>query len=123
MPKDFTKPKVYSDIPKGITVVSGDIKVISQSRKTAEYIINYVTNSNSKIIVPIAYFPAWESNLDGENYSYRVVNNGLLVNLPKGSHSLVFNFKETNIEFLSDLLSLSGVIAIIIGIILKKKSL
>lgn len=123
MPKNFTKPKTYAEVSKGIIVVYGKVNVIAQNRKTTEYVINYVANSNSKIIVPVAYFPAWEVSLDGKSYSYSVENNGLLVNLPIGNHSLVFNFKQTNVEFLSDLLSFSGVLAIIIGIILKKKSL
>jgi len=123
MPKNFIKPKTYSDIPKGITIVQGKVTVISQSRKTGSFSIDYIAGSNSKIIVPIAYFPAWKANLDGKSYSYNAENNGLLVNISKGKHLLNLNFKETNAEVLADLLSLSGVFAIIIGIILKKKSL
>jgi uncharacterized membrane protein YfhO len=110
-------------MPKGITVTQGKFRVISQTRKTNNYTINYVAVSASKIIVPIAYFPAWKVSLDGKDYSYNAVNNGLLVELPKGSHALIFSFKETSVEILSDILSLSGILTLIIGIILKKKAL
>jgi uncharacterized membrane protein len=123
MPKDFSKLKIYAEMPKGITVAQGKFRVISQTRKTNNYTINYVAVSASKIIVPIAYFPAWKVSLDGKDYSYNAVNNGLLVELPKGSHALIFSFKETSVEILSDILSLSGILTLIIGIILKKKAL
>ena len=123
MPKDFSKPKNYSDIPDGIIVVQRKVKVISQVKKTNSYVINYVADSASKIIVPIANFPAWKVSLDGHSYSYKAVNNGLLVDLPKGSHTLEFKFKETYVELLANLISLSGILVLIIGIILKKKSL
>jgi len=125
MPKDFSKPKSYSEIPIGISVAQGKVTVISQSKSTSKYIINYSADSNAKIIVPIAYFPAWKVSLDGQSYRYEAGNRGLLVNLPKGNHSLTFSFKQTNIEILSDILSLSGVLLLVIGIIiiLKKKSI
>jgi len=123
MPKEFSKPKSFSDVPSGITVSYGQVKVISQKRSTANYTIHYFSKSVSKIIVPIAYFPAWRVSLDGKNYLYGIKNNGLSVKLPEGNHLLVFSFRETNLEFLSDILSLSGIFILVIGIILKKKSL
>jgi len=123
MPKEFLKPKVYSNLSNKIIVVHGKVKVVSQSKRTGEYNINYIADSTSEIIVPIAYFPTWWVNLDGESYSYSVKNNGLLVSLPKGNHLLEFSFKQTNVEVLANLLSLSGIFAIILGIILKKKTL
>ena len=123
MPKDFLKPKSYSQIPKQITVVAGRATIISQSKKTDKYTIDYSAGSNAKILVPIAYFPAWRVQLDGRSYAYQVDDKGLLVNLPKGNHVLVFNFEQTNIEILSDILSISGILLLVIGIILKKKTL
>lgn len=123
MPKEFLKPKLYSQIPKGISVVQGKVKVISQSKSTSKYTIDYSADSSSKIIVPIAYFPAWNVRLDGQSYVYEAENKGLLVNLPKGNHTLEFSFKETNIELLSNILSLSGILLLVVGIILKKKAI
>lgn len=123
MPKNFSAPKSYSQIPKGITVVLGKVTVVSQSKSTGKYSIHYVAGSVSKIIVPIAYFPAWRVSLDGNNYSYSVKNNGFLVTLPKGDHLLVFDFRQTNVELLADILSLSGVALLVIGIILKTKTI
>jgi len=123
MPKNFSKPKEYSGVPEGITTVDGKVTVVNQSIRAGEYMINYIADSASKIIVPIAYFPAWRVKLDGKSYSYQPENNGLLVDLPNGSHLLDFYFKETGVELLSDILSLSGIFVLVIGIILKKKAL
>jgi hypothetical protein len=123
MPKNFSQPKTYSQIPSGIIVIQGKISIISQNKSADKYDVNYHADSKSKVIVPIAYFPVWRLSLDGRNYAYSIENNGLLVNLPKGNHALVFSFRETNIEILSDILSLSGILLLVIGIILKKKSL
>jgi uncharacterized membrane protein len=123
MPKEFSKPKSYSQIPKGVSIIQGKVKVVSQSRKTGKYTINYSADSSSKIIVPIAYFPAWNVRLDGQSYVYESENKGILVNVPKGNHTLEFSFKETNIELLSNILSLSGILLLVVGIILKKKAI
>jgi len=123
MPKNFLQPKTYSQIPSGIIVIQGKLSIVSQNKSTNKYEVNYHADSISKVIVPIAYFPAWKASLDGKRFAYNIGNNGLLVNLPKGNHLLVFTFKETNIEILSDILSLSGILLLVIGIILKKKSL
>jgi uncharacterized membrane protein len=123
MPKNFSKPESYSHVPKGVTVTWGKVTVISQSRSINKYTIHYVADSISTIIVPIAYFPAWRVGLDGNNYAYSIRNNGLLVVLPKGNHTLEVSFKETNLELLSDILSLSGILGLVIGIILKRKTL
>jgi uncharacterized membrane protein len=123
MPKDFLKPNEYSEIPTGITVNQGKVAVISQTTRVGEFKINYVASLAAKILVPIAYFPAWRVKLDGKVYTYQIQNNGLSMNLPKGNHMLDFYFRETNVELFSDILSLSGILALIIGIILKKKAL
>ena len=123
MPKDFAKPKVYSQVPAGVNVTQGKATVLAQNKKTGEYTITYAAATNAKMIVPIAYFPAWKVNLDGKNYGYSIVSNGLSVNLPEGEHLLDFYFRDTNIELLSNVLSLSGILLLIIGIILKKKLL
>lgn len=123
MPKEFSKPKEYSGVPKGVTIIQGKARIINQTIRVGEFKINYVGKSALKIIVPIAYFPAWRVRLNGKNYFYQVLNNGLLVSLPSGDHSLDFYFKETSVEVLADILSLSGILALIIGIILKKKAL
>jgi uncharacterized membrane protein len=123
MPKNFSKPESYSQVPKGVTVTWGKVTVISQSESTQKYTIHYIADSVSTIIVPIAYFPAWRVNLDGKEYSFAIKSNGLSVDLSKGNHILEISFKETNLEFLSDVLSLSGILGLVIGIILKRKTL
>jgi len=123
MPKNFVKPNTYLQIQKNVTIVSGKVKIISQNKTTTKYVIDYSAGLNSKILVPIAYFPAWKISLDNRNYSYKIEDNGLLVNLPSGTHLVTLEFKQTNVEILADLLSLSGIFAIILGIILKKKLL
>lgn len=123
MPKNFLKPKAYTQLPKGAEIVQGKIIIVSQKQTANKYEFNYGAKTEAKIIVPLAYFPAWKVSIDGKDYSYVVKDNGLLVALPKGSHLLVFNFIETNVERLADLLSVAGIFALILGIILKKKSL
>jgi uncharacterized membrane protein len=123
MPKNFSKPESYSQVPKGVTVAWGKVTVISQSRSINKYTIHYIADSVSTIIVPIAYFPAWRVSLDGKEYSFAIKSNGLSVDLPKGNHTLEVSFKETNLELLSDILSLSGILGLVIGIILKRKTL
>jgi uncharacterized membrane protein len=123
MPKNFQKPESYNQIPAGIIIEKGNVSIKSQDKKTGRYVINYSAYSDSEILVPIAYFPAWKVRLDGRSYSYRAENNGLRVNLPKGNHSLEFNFRETGIELFSNALSLAGILLLVIGIIPKKKNI
>jgi uncharacterized membrane protein len=123
MPKNFSKPESYSQVPKGVTVAQGKVTVISQSRSINKYTIHYIADSVSTIIVPIAYFPVWRVSLDKKEYSFAIKSNGLSVDLSKGNHTLEVSFKETNLELLSDILSLSGILGLVIGIILKRKTL
>ena len=78
------------------------------------------------LVIYRIYFPGWRlkvdniqkeiiSNYKTDNYNY----SGLIAfNLPSGSHDVSIAFGETKLRFLSDILTILGLIFIIISIIL-----
>ena len=66
----------------------------------------------------IAYFPAWHIYLDDKEVPYKILANGLQVEIPAGRHHITAKFIQTPIEIIGNILSLTGVLTLVLGIII-----
>lgn len=126
MPKGFTKPKKEKDVIKRKITSIESLPNIEISKDTTMLLEAKIQSSQPvKLLVNIAYFPAWRLFLDGKVMDYTVKKNGLEVQVPKGEHILTARFVSTDTEELANFISLAGVIVLILGIIAAwmKKSL
>jgi hypothetical protein len=80
-----------------------------------------VASPTAVIQLPIFYFPTWVVFVDGKEESFTYDNNlGLItLNLPEGNHALEAKLTDTPLRTFSNLLSLSGLIAV--PVFIKKK--
>lgn len=120
MPKSFSKPGSYFVLPNIKNLVTKDLKVEIISKKTQELNLKLTVYRNNDYILPVAYFPAWTAQIDGENLSLKEDKRGILVNFPKGDHRLLLSFKQTPVEKLANFLSIAGILSVFAGIIYKR---
>lgn len=118
MPKNFTKPQSVNEIPNSkFTVENNKTKIKILEDKVQQFSARIISEENSSVIINLAYFPAWHIFLDDSEISYQVISKGLRVTVPKGEHKLSAKFIQTPIQKLGNVLTITGVIALFIGII------
>lgn len=122
MPPTFRKPKRQSDVPtEKIVLPENNGRIISLQTKTQEIQATIKTPQQTKAVINIAYFPGWHFYLNNQEVSYEVFNKGIRVTIPKGEHSLTAKFEQTPIEKIGNGISLTGVIALLLGIIITQR--
>ncbi len=115
MPKKFILPSSSGQVANLKKIK--DIRVNSVTKKTGHIVFMISLEKNSKVTFPIAFFPAWRAYVDGKEVKISESRKGMDLFLEKGSHEVIFDFKQTQIELISSIMSLSGLILLIIGII------
>jgi hypothetical protein len=122
MPKNFIKPKNKNEIPNSkFTAVNDKTKVEMLEDKTQQFSAKINTEKDTTMIINLAYFPSWHTYIDKSETSFNVFNRGLRVRVPKGEHILTVKFIQTPIEDFANILTITGIIAIFIGIISSRK--
>jgi hypothetical protein len=120
LPKNFTKPKTQSEIPNNkFTITGNKAKITMQQDKTQQFSALIYSTRTSKLIINLAWFPAWHVYINNSETHFDKPNNGLELTIPKGNHKVTARFIETPIETIANILTLAGgfVIIIFIGII------
>lgn len=117
MPKSFHKPKNFYEIPDSSNLITQELSAKFLSKKTQDINLNLSINKSGRYIFPIAFFPAWKAYVDDKPTDFKESTRGISLNLPEGMHTLSFKFKQTPIEILGNLLSITGVLILFIGII------
>lgn len=117
MPGDFQKPKNFYQIPDITNLTTNELKTTIIGRKTQKLNLRLNVYKQGFYILPIAYFPAWKGTLDDNDITLLPNKHGISVNLPKGEHNLMIEFKQTPIEILGNLVSIAGILILIAGII------
>jgi len=120
--KDFQRPQNQNGIANFSNLNSKNSKLIDVNKKTQVIKLTISAGADEKLILPLAYFPAWHAYADNNEVSLRENGKGTEINFPKGQHELELIFQQTQVELLADLISIAGVLALFAGIIhLKKK--
>ncbi|MDP3954755.1 MAG: hypothetical protein Q8Q15_00130, partial [bacterium] len=123
MPKGFVKPKSASEIvTKKIVFDDQSVKILSISEKTQSLTARIQASKDSSILVRIAPFPAWNVFIDGRNAAFKVKEPGIEIPLNAGNHVLKIVFTQTPVEKIANILSVTGVILLILGIIYRRKN-
>lgn len=122
MPKEFAKPKIPQDVPTSkITVTTENATLLSLKEKTQEIVGEIEAKEATEIIVHQAYFPGWHVSIDGKESEFNIFNKGLKVSVPEGHHTVTIKSSQTLIERVANVVSLTGVLLIIIGIMKRRK--
>jgi uncharacterized membrane protein YfhO len=122
MPSGFRKPHSYAEVPRErYSIKKGKAEVRVVQDKTNVFAADINAKTTVDLLLNVAYFPSWRLYRNGEVYSFRDTNQGILVKLPAGSSSLVLRFEETAVEKLGNLLSFIGVGVMFVGIIVANR--
>ena len=122
MPVNFVKPASMSEIANNkISILEGESNIISQSNKTYKIKTLIDVKKETNLKINIAYFPAWNAFLDSKKVPYTASNNGLIIVLPEGRHSLDIEFIQTPIEKIANSISLISLIVLFTSIIFTRK--
>lgn len=118
LPKGFSKPYSSQDVSREtFSVVSGRAVIGKTGEKTQKKSAVIEGQTASTVHVSLAYFPAWKAYIDGKETPIDIEKNGMSVVIPKGEHTLIFEYKSTDIEKIANTSSLIGIIGLVAGII------
>ncbi len=120
MPKSFRKPTSAKGIIRN-KISSNDIQITNLVSKTNRLSAELFASEESEITLHMPYFPAWKYYINGEKTMFEPTNIGVTIMVPKGTSRIDAKFEQTNIEKLSNLLSISGVLLLLAGIIYAKR--
>lgn len=78
-----------------------------------------------KIVSHIQYFPGWRAYVDGKQVSiqfqYQIYRGEIVFLIPQGRHEIKLSFGESKIRFISDMLTITGLIVLVLMGILQKR--
>ncbi len=116
--------------PAKLAIVEGPTQNLTPSVQHAEitaytgdsYRIKYSAASNSLLRIAVPYYPGWAATVDGEETSTVPVDEALIgVFVPPGDHEVTLEF-HTQWFLLGLSLSVAGVIAVVLSLILASDS-
>ena len=104
-----------------IKVIDPEIKVIDS--KTHKLVLEIVSPESSKILLNRNYFPGWRLTLNGKesNFEYQKSNGLIKVNLSPGNYDLQLFFEKTLIRIISEIVTLTSLLIIVILLFIKRK--
>lgn len=122
LPQNFSKPKSENDIIRE-TFVSNKALVVNQIEAKTQIIKASVYSSKAQMIdLNIAYFPAWRIFVDDKKSAINPTKMGINFYLPQGEHRIRIQFEETIIEKTANIISITSIILLILGIIYTRKT-
>lgn len=121
LPPDFKKPSNYNEVPRSI-LPSDDFKNVEVEVDTT-HVFKARATSEKSVAVPIdlVYFPFWKVEVNGETQKYKSKDGKILISVPKGTINITAEIGETPLERWSNMLSVTGVVVLLIGIITSRR--
>jgi len=112
MPKWVTgKPDVRPR--EKLEIFSGKGTLLITESSTKKFDAEMKLEEESVIRLNTVFYPGWGATLDGKpvELSYQNAKGVMEVIVPKGDHTISFEFRETGFRYISDILSSIGIIA------------
>jgi uncharacterized membrane protein len=123
LPKNFSKPSSVGSLPKNLVSISkGKGEIFKVYKSTKKISFSFKNQTETYIHINIAFYPSWKGYVNGKEVKVLKSSNGMDVKLPKGSGSFALKFSQTPVEILGNTLSTIAFLALILGIILKRRS-
>lgn len=120
MPPQFKKPKNQSEVPQRmVRLINGSAKL--RVDKTQYKEITLAIPSGQVVQINQAFFPGWIVRIDGKDTAYQQTPTGISVLVPAGNHVMTLEYHQTTFEVIGDLLSITGILILVIGIIYSQK--
>lgn len=120
LPKDFKKPQRPENlITLDYEFENGGVQVMEDS--TRRFIVNYESlKDNNTFVLYRTFFPGWKAYVNGKEIETDKFDNSFIkVSLPEGKGELKFELKQTPVQILGNLITLSTFIFLFAVVILK----
>lgn len=124
MPKHFAIPQQEEEIPQSLfRVQKGRISLLENKTQLKRAIITM--RQPGEVHINLAYFPAWSAFVDGKEVTLKKVSNGMDFSIQSGTHNVLVIYKDTLVEQIGNIVSLTSILGLIVAIIFiaKKKLL
>lgn len=104
-----------------VTVQDGGISMVQQDAKRIHFSVD--TPVKTRVFVHTMYFPGWEATVNGTSASIEYTNPQGIISLavPQGNSTVSIVFKETLVRIISDIISVSSLITILVLSVVSKK--
>ncbi len=119
MPKSFSIPQNKFQIASSVMSTQEDAKIVIGKNSTQEKQLRITSRNSQTGTWNIAYFPAWQFFQDGQQMPFEIKNNGVEINIPAGTHTFEAKYVTTSIEIFANMLSVTGIICLFVGIIIE----
>ena len=122
LPADFEKPQEETAVPTK-KISSRDGFVVDSLTETTNRITAKIhAQKSGELLIHHAYFPGWSAMIDNQEAIIQPDPQGIRIFIPQGEHTLMLSYHQTAIEQVGNLLSMTGFLMIILGIIKVIKS-
>jgi hypothetical protein len=120
--KDVERISKDTDHEK-ISVISGAALFDVAEWKAEKRIFNIKTDSNALMRISTFYYPGWEATINGKNIPIKIEpeTGAMLIEVPKGEHVLVVQFKDTPMRHYAQFVSLGSLFALIVLVLFSRK--
>ena len=117
LPRDFPVPASQEEVAwQKVMVLSGQAQISQTVFKAHDYRFQVDAQTDSQVLVNLAYFPGWKVWIDDQPTEPQFANGKVLFNLPASQYQVKFHFANTPVRRVANLVSLaSGLFLIIIG--------
>jgi len=125
LPRTAVEPR--EPAPSNPLIVSGEAEISDFLKNSKSFSFSVVSQSESKIDVPVFAFPGWTVEVNGKVFDYSLGDIGRIeITLPSGSFTVKGNFGNTPIRNFSNIISLVSFIFFVFflknfGIVSQKK--
>jgi len=107
LPKDFPVPQNSSEVAwEKIKLIKGVAEFKNQILKPHQYSFEILAQTDSEILVNLAYFPGWELWINGKEAKSTLDSGRIKQSVPAGSHKILLKLTNTPVRTLANLISL-----------------
>jgi uncharacterized membrane protein len=122
---DYEKIDKDEEIEHPVVIKKGEGNAEVVAWKSAERVIVVNARKHLTLRIRTFYFPGWKAYVDGVETEIKIEKNigAMLVDIPKGKHSLVVRFEDTPIRHYSKIISLISFLCFAFLIILNTQTI
>lgn len=108
-----------------VSVLSGIAQFDVNEWKSEKRVISIKASTPALLRVSTFYYPGWKAAIDGKNTKIMIEKNTgvMLLDIPKGEHTLELRFKDTPLRYYSKVISFISCFIIAFLVMTQKKKI
>jgi hypothetical protein len=113
------------DIKQHVVIQEGEGTAEVVAWKSAERVVTVTARKPLALSIGTFYFPGWKAYVDGVPTKIKIEKNvgTMLINIPKGTHTVLVKFEDTPVRYYSKVISLVSLLSLIVLLFIKKKAI